>query len=342
MGRDLTTARVAAAASGVAEPRVSVIVPVKDRCELLLALLDALEAQTLREFEVIVIDDGSTDGSAEATRRMVAGRPVYLLDGGGQGAVAARTLGVRKASSSVLAFTDSDCAPFPNWLEEGVRAIEQGADLVNGRTRPARPMLPLERSMGSGLEGLYPTCNVFYRRDAFERAGGFDISVAGRWGFRPDARSRGDGFGEDTLLAWRVARAGTVEYAPEAVVEHHVFPPDLRDMLSRTARVAAFPAMVRDVPELRGTLLTHRVQLGARSRLPLYGLALALLGGRGQRRSFAVLCLTWWVCLRVRELWRFPLPWRRRIALLPAEMSVDVLTAGALVVGSVRARSITL
>ncbi len=324
-------------------PRVSVVVPVKDRRQLLTDLLDALEAQTLRQFEVIVVDDGSTDGSADVARRAVAGRPVVLLDGGGQGAVAARALGVERATAPVLAFTDSDCRPLPAWLEEGVRAIEEGADLVNGWSRPARPMLPLERSMGSGIEGLYPTCNLFFRRDAFDRAGGFDTSVGQRWGFRPDERSRGDGFGEDTLLAWRVARTGAVRYVPDAVVEHHVFAPDYRDMLSRTARVAAFPAMVREVPELRRTLLRHRFELGPRSRLPVYGLVAVLALGRGRPRRPAVLgCLAWWVTLRGRELRRFPLPWRRRLALLPVEMGIDVVTAGALVVGSVRARSVTL
>lgn len=324
-------------------PEVSVVVPVKDRRELLIDLLDALEAQTLRHFEVVVVDDESIDGSAEAARREVAGRPVVVLDGNGRGAVAARALGVTHATAPVLAFTDSDCRPLPRWLEEGVRAIENGADLVNGRTRPARPMLPLERSMGSGTEGLYPTCNLFFRREAFDRAGGFDVSVGQRWGFRPDKRSRGDGFGEDVLLAWRVARSGEVSYVPEALVEHHVFPPDFRDMLSRTARVAAFPAMVREVPELRRTLLRHRFELGPRSRLPVYGLVAVLaLGGRQRRRPLALGFLAWWVILRTRELRRFPLPWRRRVALLPVEMSIDVMTAVALVIGSVRARSLTL
>lgn len=323
-------------------PRVSVIVPVKNRWAMLQQLLDALEAQTLRAFEVIVVDDGSTDGSADTAKRVIAGRPVVVLDGGGHGAVAARTLGVSWATAPVLAFTDSDCVPLPGWLEEGVGTIEHGADLVNGLTRPIRLPLPLERSMGSSLEGLYPTCNVFYRRDAFERAGGFDTSIGPQWGFRPDQRSRGDGFGEDTLLAWRVARAGgVVEYVPEAVVEHHVFPADYVEILSRTVRVAAFPAMVRDVPELRQTLLRHRFQL-ARNRLPVYTLAASLLGGGRRRAPLAFMCVSWWAALRMRELRRFPLPLGRQLALLPVEMSLDLLTAAALLIGSVRARSITL
>ncbi len=321
-------------------PAVSVIVPVKDRRDLLGVLLDALADQTFGDFEVLVVDDGSADGSGELARsRTIAGRPVTVLDGGGRGAVAARRLAVAHARGRILAFTDSDCAPLPSWLEQGVAAIEAGADAANGLTRPARQMLPLERSMGSGTEGLFPTCNMFYRRSAYDAAGGFDEGIATHWGFRPDARSRGDGFGEDTVLGWKVARTGKLVYAPGAIVEHHVFPPDYTDMLSRTARVAAFPAMVRDVPELRRTLCRHRVQLGARSRVPVYLTAAAVAARRPRLAAGTALV---WAAMRWRELQDFPITTRRRLEVLPVEMGIDVITAAALAIGSLRARSLLI
>ena len=317
------------------------MIPVKDRRELLGHTLDALDAQTATDFEVIVVDDGSTDGTGDLARaRTVHGRSVRVLDGGGNGAVEARLLGVGAARGDVLAFTDSDCVPAPRWLELALAAIDDGAALVNGKTAPARPTLPLERSMGSGTEGLYPTCNVLYRRDAFERAGRFDRQAARRWGFRPDRRSKGDGFGEDTLLAWRVIRGGgEAAYVEGALVEHAVFPPDGRDMLSRTARVAAFPAMIKEIPELRRTLLRWGWQLGDRTRLPTYATVLSLAT---RRPAIIGACLAVWAAVRLQELRRFPIPWRRRLQVLPVEMGLDVLTAAALVVGSAKARSITL
>jgi glycosyltransferase involved in cell wall biosynthesis len=322
-------------------PRVSVIIPVKDRRDLLAEALAALDRQTYEDLEVIVVDDGSSDGSGEvAAATTVKGLPVRVVEGAGRGAVAARGLGIDVAAGDVLAFTDSDCAPTLRWLELAMAAIDDGADVVNGRTMPARPVLPLERSMGSGLEGLYPTCNMLYRREVFDRLGGFDRQAGDRWGFRPDRRSKGDGFGEDTLLAWRAIREGaTVTYVPDAVVEHAVFPADAVEVLSRTARVAAFPAMVKEVPELRATLLKWRWQLGERGRVPVYATAAALLV---RRRRLAAIAVAWWVAERVRELRMFPLPWRRRLEVLPVEMAIDVITAGALVVGSAKARSVTL
>ena len=313
------------------------IIPVKNRRDLLAA---ALDAQTLRDFEVVVVDDGSTDGSGEeAASRTIAGRSVRVVHGSANGAVAARQVGVDAAVGEVLAFTDSDCVPRRGWLSAGVTAIHAGADVVNGLTVPERPMLPLERSVASGLEGLYPTCNIFYRRCAFEAAGGFDGNAAGRLGFRPDRRSRADGFGEDTLLAWRVARRGTASYAPEAVVEHAVFPPDYAETLSRTLRIGAFPALVREVPELRSTLFHRHWQLGERTRLPVYLLVVALLA---RRRDAAVACLVWWAASRLNDLCDYPIPWRRRLAVLPFEMVLDAVTAGSLIVGSASARSIAL
>jgi glycosyltransferase involved in cell wall biosynthesis len=320
------------------ETSVSVIVPVRNRKELLADLLVGLDKQTRRDFEVIVVDDDSSDGSGDLARRsVVAGRPVHVVHTPGGGAVAARRAGVRSAAGTVLAFTDSDCVPAPCWLEHAMAAIEDGAELVNGLTRPSRPHGPLERSVASGTEGLYPTCNVFYTRDLYDRVGGFDLQAAQRFGFRPTVRARGLGFGEDTLLAWRAARLGVdVRYVPEAVVEHYVFAPELKEVLSRLAQTAAFPALVKEVPELRRTLLWHGIMLGNSSRLPIYVMVLAAVT---RRPKLMAAVLVWWSIDRLRRSSR---PLSERLTNMPIEMALDVATSSALVAGSVRAGSAVL
>jgi cellulose synthase/poly-beta-1,6-N-acetylglucosamine synthase-like glycosyltransferase len=331
-----------------ADPVVSVVVPVRNRRLLLAELLDALDAQTYRNFEVIVVDDGSSDGSgAEAAGRTIAERDVRVITAGvggatgaGAGAVVARCQGVAAASGRVLAFTDSDCRPSPKWLEAAMAAIDAGADVVNGRTLPARPMGPLERSIWSGEENLYPTCNMLYRRSVYDALGGFDESAGSRWGFRIEERARGLGFCEDTLLGWRARRAGYhVEYVPDAHVDHHVFPADFRDALSRSWMMAAFPAVVREVPELRSTLVRRGVLWGPRSRVPFYATLAAVVA---RRRLAIAIAVVWWAATRLAELRRQPASWPERIVALPQEMLLDAVTAVALCTGSIRSRVVLL
>ncbi|MHB8464501.1 MAG: glycosyltransferase family 2 protein [Acidimicrobiales bacterium] len=320
---------------------VSVIIPVRDRHDLLVACLDGLGAQTYQAFEVVVVDDGSTDGSAEAAGAHECGahtvRVVRL--GRARGAVAARVAGVAAAAGEILAFTDSDCVPAPSWLERLVAAVDAGADVVQGRTEPTRPPRPLERTVwGVHDDGLFATCNVAYRRSAYDRAGGFDVGASDRLGYRFGGRAQGLGFGEDTILGWRVRRTGTARFEPDAVVRHHVFPADGHELLSRSLQAGAFPALVREVPELRSTLLDGRLFLGT-TRLPLYAAAgLALLGRRRVALGPLIIWLLGhWRRLRTSE----PDPHRRLIA-LAATCGMDVVEAAALLAGSASSRTLVM
>ena len=307
---------------------------------MLRRLLEAVVPQLAPDGELIVVDDGSEDGSAEEVLAVAAaGHPVRLVRGSGEGAVAARRLGVEVAGGKILGFTDSDCVPAPGWIAAGVAAIGRGADVVQGVTTPARPPGPLERSMWVQREdGLYATCNVFYRRDAFDAAGGFDATAEVRLGFRHGRRARGLGFGEDTLLAWRVRRRGRAEFEPEAKVVHEVHPPDLRESISRAWMAGAFPALVREVPELRRTLLWSGLFLG-RSRLPLYG---SMLAASLRRRHVARGLCAWWVLHHAHGAWsQERLPARLPRVLL-MRLGLDALVGVALAWGSLRAGIVVL
>jgi glycosyltransferase involved in cell wall biosynthesis len=322
--------------------RVSVVVPVRNRRDLLARMLDGLESQSFGDFEVVVVDDGSTDGCEdEAVARRANGLQVRVVHSHGRGAVAARRIGVEQAKSEVLAFTDSDCVPRPAWLEAGVKALDAGADVVKGATHPARwPLEPFERSMASFDEGLYPTCNMFYRRAVYDLFDGFDGRAGEQLGFRMGGRARGLGFGEDTLLAWRARRGGAqVRYEEAAAVDHHVFPPDIADSIGRVAVVGAFPALLRLVPELEPQLLRHRWLFGPRSRMPFYATVTAVIL---RQRGAVLAALAWWVVVRGQELRRAPVSRWRKAALLPAEMALDAATGAALLMGSARAGKLVL
>jgi len=322
-------------------PRVSVIVPVRDRRELLGKLLDCLAAQTVTDHEVVIVDDASSDGSKqEAQQRARGGEPITVLDGAGRGAVEARCLGAVTARADVLAFTDSDCQPAPDWLERGLAAIAAGADVVQGRTEPTTIVRPLERSIWVTQEdGLYATCNIFYRRGAFDRAGGFDRAAGDRLGFRPGRVLRDLGMGEDTLLGWRVRRSGRSAFAADALVRHHVFSADPRNHLRRALNAGGFPMLVREVPELRTTFLRHRVLLGPPTRMPLYA-AVVLISLRRWRLVGA--CLATWVGANAWLLRQSPGSGRRKVTSLPVVLAGDAVTAAGLLVGSAQSRTLVL
>jgi glycosyltransferase involved in cell wall biosynthesis len=317
-----------------------VVVPVRNRRARLRILLDALDRQTLVDHEVIVVDDGSSDGSGdEAAADEQRGRPVTVLRTAGVGAVAARAAGVAVARAPFLAFTDSDCVPDPGWLAAGVAALEAGADVAHGPTVPARQPGPLERSVASGEgDGLYTTSNVFYRRSAFEAVGGFDVAAAQWLGFRWGRRAHGLGFGEDTLLAWNVRRAGRAAYTPDARVVHAVLPADPADAFSRAWMAGAFPGLLRAVPELRPRLLRWGIVLGRPSRLAAGAAVALVLAGRPYLAAGAV--ALWLADHRPRRTAGSSGP--EIVAALTVELALDVVAEAALLAGSLRARSLVV
>lgn len=165
---------------------VSVIVPVRNGGSRLPKLVEALAAQTLprERFEVLIADDGSTDGAAQ--RLETDNVWLRVLPGPPQNSYVARNRAAAAAKAPVLAFCDGDCEPEPDWLEQGLRALER-AELVGGLILPSLPARPTvwtlldvdlhvdqERAIrsGRGLGG-----NILVREDVFRRLGGFDESL---------------------------------------------------------------------------------------------------------------------------------------------------------------------
>ncbi|WP_083447936.1 glycosyltransferase family 2 protein [Nitrospira moscoviensis] len=201
---------------------VSVVVPTYRRPELLRRCLTELCAQTLdrTRYELVVVDDGLDD----ATRREVLGwaeagtRPIirYLTSPAPRsGPAVARNIGWRAARGGIIAFTDDDCRPLPEWLEAGCAAFADSA--VSGAW--GRIVVPIpdeptdyERNTAGLEDAPCATANCFYRKTALHAVGGFDERFTAAW--QEDS---------DLQFALLEARHQLVE-VPDAVVVHPVRP----------------------------------------------------------------------------------------------------------------------
>jgi glycosyltransferase involved in cell wall biosynthesis len=111
-------------------PLISVVIPTFNRVRQVQAALRSVLAQTYREFEVIVVDDGSADGTGQALETLIAqagcnAERVRYFFGPNRGQSAARNMGIEKARGELVAFLDSDDIWLPEKLEWQVRALEQ-------------------------------------------------------------------------------------------------------------------------------------------------------------------------------------------------------------------------
>jgi glycosyltransferase involved in cell wall biosynthesis len=111
-------------------PFVSVVIPTHDRSQQVNAALESVLAQTYRELEVIIIDDGSTDGTEEIIQGLVSkeadrGKPIRYFFQANQGPSVARNKGIEQAHGEWIAFLDSDDTWLPEKLELQVEALEQ-------------------------------------------------------------------------------------------------------------------------------------------------------------------------------------------------------------------------
>jgi GT2 family glycosyltransferase len=220
---------------------------------------------------VIVVDDGASDETQELVQRRTeawranGGQLRYLRVEGAHGPAAARNAGWRASRGRLVAFTDDDCIPDPDWLEAGLDACRDGASGASGKIVVPIPPIPTdyERSAAALEEAKFATANCFYRRDALAAVGGFDQRFTVAW--REDS---------DLFLSL-LERGHHLVEAPRAVVVHPVRPARWGVSL-RQQRKSLFNALLyKKHPKL------YRAHIQSRPPLLYYCAALALLTAFG-------------------------------------------------------------
>jgi len=211
---------------------LSVIVPVYNAEKTLPRLLDSLLNQTQKDYEIIIVDDCSTDRSSEIVQSYCCNL-IKLEEN--RGPAYCRNLGAQKARGDILIFTDSDCRVDSNWLENIHKQFSQNeADAVMGRLVilpstflgdcisalgfPAGGAIGFDKIWKVDKKGFtdsLSSCNFAVRKDIFWKVGGFDETFP-----YPG--------GEDSLLAYNLRRSSySIKYCSDILAYH-----EARDSMS--------------------------------------------------------------------------------------------------------------
>lgn len=212
---------------------ISIIVPAHNAAATLADCLNALLNQTMPRdsYEILVVDDGSTDDTAVIAQSTIAQSMIapstiapstniqLLRLPQNRGAAAARNYGLAVAQGDIICFTDADCEPHPNWLEELVRPLQQRPSITATKGIYATRQRQLvarfvqieyedryDRMAAQPQIDFVDTYAAAYRRQSLQGIGGFDETIA---------------YVEDQELSFRLAAQGCVMlFCPTAVVTH--------------------------------------------------------------------------------------------------------------------------
>jgi len=231
--------------------KVSVVIPAYNAASTIGACLDALARQDYAgEIETVVVDDGSTDTTAQIVSSFSR---VMLVRQTNAGPAAARNAGFARSGGVIVFFTDADCRPRADWISRMMRAFEDSAagaaagsyGIVNDRSLLARCihaeiLYRHHHLMGQWIT-VFGSYNVAFRREVFLQAGGFNEAYR-------------HASGEDNDLSYRLSEAAVrICFVKEALVDH-VHPQRVGRYLFEQFRHGVWRArLYRDHPEqIRG------------------------------------------------------------------------------------------
>ena len=203
-------------------PQFSVVIPTCRQPALLLKCLDALGRQRLPrdQFEIIVVDEGNSPETETAVllfARQIArdGGPLevrYLPQPERRGLAAARNRGWQSARGHIIAFTNEDCLPEPQWLSSALTCFQRGAQVMSGQLRALLPNqpTPLDKTVTPLKKADFLSANCFCRQSTLARVGGFEEAFDTAWR-------------EDSDLQFKFIQAGIpIAKCPEAVVVYPI------------------------------------------------------------------------------------------------------------------------
>lgn len=276
-------------------PHVSIVVPVYNRADLLARCLATLCQQSYPQacYEIVVVDDGSTDDSAMVAQAIGETWPgaLTVIRQANGGPSSARNAGIYASQSQLVAFTDSDCVAASDWLVALVRTLTTTqADGVGGPIANELPRSWVARYLIAarffrhrerhGVVDYLLTANVLFKRDALLAVEGFSARK-GVWG-------------EDADLSFRLRQSGyRLALSATGVVTHYGTPASLRSLVSDLYRYGRGNAILSQRWQNHRAPAVELARHGGAALLaPLLALRLRKAVGVVQALSFSPLIVT--------------------------------------------------
>jgi cellulose synthase/poly-beta-1,6-N-acetylglucosamine synthase-like glycosyltransferase len=280
----------------------SIIIPAYQASEALPRCLSAVQHQTIdpSRYEIIVVDDGSTDGTADLSARLLTVPHAQVIRAAHGGPAHARNVGAQAAQGEVLLFTDADCAPAPDWTERLTSVFAQPA--ISGakgayRTQQTKLVARFvqqeyqeryDRMLRQDSIDFIDTYSAAYRHAVFQAQGGFDTSYS-------------NASVEDQEFSFRLAEQGQrLVFVPNAIV-YHCHDETLREYARRKFNIGYWKALVLKQHPDKAVRDSHtpqviKLQMALAAAALIFSLSALLLP------SGWPIALGWWLALVVTML----------------------------------------
>lgn len=190
-------------------PKVSVIIPAYNRAELLERAIAAIEKQNVKNaFECILVFGEDRRVREICEQKAGESKLFSCLHSDTESPARKRNIGIKKAEGSIIAFTDDDCVPDKDWLAEILNCFDSDKTIagVEGLTYTEGKKELYSNAPVNLKGGLFPTCNLSFRKSVLEKIGGFDESY--------------HFYREDTDLAFMAMDYGKMVFCKKARVLH--------------------------------------------------------------------------------------------------------------------------
>lgn len=192
------------------KPKISVVIPAYNRPELLEKTISAIENQSLKknDFECIIVYGNDQRVKEICEKKAKNSKLFNCFQAESESPSKKRNIGIQNSHGEIIAFTDDDCIPDKNWLDEIIKKFDEDKKIVcvEGLTYTEGKKQLYSNAPVNEKGGLFPTCNLSFRKSVLEKIGGFDEAY--------------HFFREDSDIAFRAMEFGKIIFCESARVFH--------------------------------------------------------------------------------------------------------------------------